>query len=247
MFKQLSTKTDVRMNLVDHLAELRRRIIISGLSLIIGVVLGFYFAESILQKLLELPGDLVYLYPGEAFFAYLKIALIMGIVLALPIILYQLLAFIVPGLEPKERKALLTGIPFAILLFAGGSFFAYRFLMPIAYLFFMGFATEGLKPMISIGSYLSFVLGVVLPTGLVFQLPLVVILLTSVGILQPTFLASNRKFVILAVFIMAAFLTPPDVVSQTLLAVSMLLLYEISIVLSKVMYNRRQQRLGAEN
>lgn len=230
--------------LVDHLRELRQRLIISLVSLVICVGIGFYFSENILDHLLTLPGDLVYLYPGEAFFTFLKIALLLGFVIASPILLYQVLAFILPGLSRDERRTLLVGLPFALILFAIGVAFSYLVMLPIAYRFFMGFATENLTPLISIGNYISFVLGLILPFGFVFQLPLLVIILTSIGLLTPEFLRKNRKFMILIVFTFSAILTPPDFISQTLMAGPLLLLYEISIIIARMVYWRRQKKLN---
>lgn len=245
MFKRLRrAKTgDSEMTLVDHLAELRRRIITVLAALFLGVLVGFYFSQQLVEYLMIIPGQLVYLYPGEAFFVHLKIALVTGIVLAFPVIIYQILRFILPGLKNSEKKVLFLGLPFAMVLFIVGVVFAYKVILPLAYSFFMGFGTDSLEPLISIGSYVSFVLGIVLPFGIVFQLPLIVLLLTSIGILSPEVLARYRKPIVLVIFILSAFLTPPDVISQTLMAGPMLLLYEFSIILSKlVFWNKHKGR-----
>lgn len=227
------------MTLVDHLAELRRRIIVVIIALFAGFLVGFYYSKPIVEFFLRLPGQLVYLYPGEAFFVHLTVAAIVGVVLSFPVVLYQILRFILPGLQDKEIRVLYLGLPFAMVMFVVGVVFAYQVILPLAYAFFMGFGTETLEPLISVGNYVSFVLGLVLPFGLVFQLPLVVLLLTGVGILNPRFLIKNRKYVILVIFVVAAILTPPDIISQFLMAVPMLLLYEVSIFLSRLMFRRR--------
>ena len=128
-----------------------------------------------------------------------------------------------------------------MLMFVVGVAFGYRVILPLAYSFFMNFGTESLEPLISIGSYVSFVLGIVIPFGIVFQLPLIVLLLTSVGILSPMVLTQYRKHIILVIFVISAFLTPPDVISQTLMAGPMILLYELSILLSKMVFWKRQK------
>lgn len=227
------------MTLVDHLAELRQRIMITMGTLVVTFVIGFYYSPAIVEYFMEIPGELVYLHPGEAFFVHLKVALVVAIIVSSPVILFQVIRFIVPGLLAKEIRVLYIGLPFALGMFALGVVFAYQVIVPLAYRFFMGFGTQTLQPLISIESYVSFVLGLLLPFGAVFQLPLVVLLLTSVGILHPETLTRYRKYTVLVIFILAALLTPPDVVSQTLMAIPMLLLYEFSIILSRIVFRRK--------
>ena len=230
------------MTLVEHLAELRARLIICVLTLVVGVVVGFYYSPPIVEFVTRLPGELVYLYPGEAFFVHLKVALVVGIILSSPVILYQAVRFVVPGLLDNERRILYLGLPISLVMFALGIVFAYEVILPLAYAFFLGFGTESLQPMISIGNYVSFVLGLVLPFGVVFQLPLFVVILTSAGILSPRTLVLYRKYFILVIVMVAAVLTPPDVISQVLMALPMLVLYEISILLAKLIIGRREGR-----
>ncbi|NLJ81202.1 MAG: twin-arginine translocase subunit TatC [Firmicutes bacterium] len=226
-------KSEEGMTLVDHLAELRLRIIKVIAALAVGVLISFYFAAPVIDFLLQIPGKLVYLHPGEAFFIHLKLAVVGGLVVSFPIILYQVLGFIMPALRQAEKTALYIGLPFVMFLFLMGVVFAYKLILPLAFSFFMGFGTESLEPLISISSYVSFVLGLVIPFGIVFQLPLLVLLLTRLGILTPQILTRYRKVTILIIFALSAFLTPPDVISQILMAGPMVLLYEISILLSK--------------
>ncbi|NLL43296.1 MAG: twin-arginine translocase subunit TatC [Firmicutes bacterium] len=240
MIKRRQTQIEEGLTLVEHLAELRSRIIICILTLIAGVLVGFYFSGPIVKFLMRLPGELVYLYPGEAFMMHLTVALAVGIILGSPIVLYQVIRFIVPGLLERERRLLYLGLPLSAVLFVVGVSFAYQVILPLAYKFFLGFGTESLEPMISIGNYISFVLRLVLPFGLVFQLPLIVLLLTGTGILRPETLVHYRKYMILMIFIAAAVLTPPDIISQSLMALPMVLLYELSIILAKVVVRRKQ-------
>lgn len=227
------------MSLVDHLTELRKRIMIIIGTLLVGVIVGFYYSPAIVEYLMQIPGELVFLYPGEAFIVHLSVALVVGIAIDFPIILYQVVRFLVPGLREKEMRALFIGLPFSLGLFAVGVLFAYKAILPIAYRFFMGFGTEQLAPLISIGNYVSFVLGLVVPFGVVFQLPLIVLLLAGVGILHPNTLVRYRKYIILLIFVVAALLTPPDIVSQTLMALPMVLLYELSILLCRVVFRKK--------
>jgi sec-independent protein translocase protein TatC len=240
--RQQQTESPVEgMTLVDHLTELRRRIIIIIGTFLLGAIVGFYFSPSIVQYLMRIPGELVFLYPGEAFMVHLIVALVFGLVLGLPIILYQVIRFLVPGLRSEEIRVLLIGLPFSLAMFVVGVVFAYRVILPIAYRFFMGFGTEQLEPLISIGNYVSFVIGLILPFGVIFQLPLIVLLLTGVGILHPDVLVRNRKYIILLIFVLAAVLSPPDIVSQVLMALPMLLLYELSILLCRVVFRQKLQ------
>lgn len=228
------------MTLVEHLAELRTRIIISILTLAVGVVVGFYYSSPLVEFITRLPGDLVYLYPGEAFMVHLQVALIVGVMLSSPVVLYQVIRFVVPGLLAKERRILSVGLPLSLLLFVVGIVFAYQVILPLAYKFFLGFSSDSLEPMISIGNYVAFVFRLVLPFGLVFQLPLFVLILTSIGVLSPAFLVRSRKYMILVIVIVATVLTPPDVISQTLMALPMLILYEVSIVLARLVVRNKQ-------
>lgn len=227
------------MTLVDHLAELRRRIMIIIGTLVVAVLVGFYYSSPIVDYFMQIPGELVFLYPGEAFIVHLTVSLAVGIVLSFPVMLYQVIRFILPGLLAKEIRVLYIGLPFSMGMFVLGVVFAYKAILPLAYKFFMGFGTATLEPLISIGSYVSFVLGLVIPFGVIFQLPLIVLLLTGIGILRPTTLVRYRKYIILTIFVVAALLTPPDVVSQALMALPMLLLYEFSILLSRVVFRRK--------
>ena len=208
MLQRLRRKANQQsdMTLVEHLTELRRRIIITLLAVAIAVVVGFYLSDRIVAYIAELPGSLVYLYPGEAFFVHLKLALVFGLAAASPVILYQLVGFVTPALNDVEKWALFVGIPFAALMFAGGVVFAYQVIVPIAYRFFMSFGSGTLQPVISIGSYVSFVLGIILPFGVVFQMPLVVVLLCWAGILTPQTLIRYRRFIILGVLLLQQFL-----------------------------------------
>lgn len=243
MFKRKGRNNAEGMTIVGHLTELRQRLIAVVVTLIGGALAGFYFSGRIIDFLLEIPQELVYLYPGEAFFAHLKIALILGVIIACPMILFQFVGFILPALQKHEKKTLFLTIPFIIFLFFGGVIFAYTIILPLAYRFFMEFGTQSLTPLISINNYVSFVIGLVLPFGLLFQMPVLVMMLTAIGILTPQFLSRYRKIMVLLVLIMAALLTPPDIVSQLLMAGPMFVLYEFSIMIAKIVFRKRQRRL----
>ncbi|MBS4031852.1 MAG: twin-arginine translocase subunit TatC [Clostridiales bacterium] len=177
----------------------------------------------------------------EAFFTHVRLAVVIGITFALPVTLYQIALFTMPGLTSEEKRYIKFGFPAAFLLFFLGILFAYRVMVPMTYVFFTGFSDGRLVALISVGSYVSFVLGIVIPLGLVFQLPLLVVVLTGIGLLTPDYLKKNRKYSVLVIFILAAVLTPPDVISQTLMAGPLLFLYEISILLSFLVCLRKRR------
>jgi len=170
----------------------------------------------------------------EAFTSYLKISVICGLFISLPFIAYQIYVFVRSGLTRKERGYVIFYGYTGFLLFIMGAGFAYLVLLPYALRFLLSFDGDNLKPMISISSYLSFLTIILLAFGGVFELPAVIIFLTKIGIVTPRILCRNRRYVLLVIFIIAAVLTPPDVFTQILLALPLLLLYEISILLSRM-------------
>ena len=233
--------TDRKMTLVEHLDELRRRIFVSIAAIIIGACVAFWKIQAILKLLMFPPVDhLAFFSPPEAFFEYCKLACFAGLFFASPVVIYQLWAFISAGLTQKERKMVLFALPFSVTLFLGGVVFAYFFVLPWALKFLIDFAGPNVYPILSMSKYLSFVIMMLLAFGIVFELPVVVMILSKLGIVTPSFLSRNRKFAIVAIFIAAAVITPtPDAFTQCLMAVPMLFLYELSIWISKLVYKRR--------
>lgn len=226
-----------QLSLVGHLSELRTRIIIAFVSIIIGTGIAYYYIDFILEILLAPAGKLYYMRPTEAFFTYMKVSIVGGFIMATPIILYQIWAFVKPALTVKEKYISNWVLPIAIVLFAVGIIFSYTLVLPAAVTFFMGFATNELQPMFSIGQYLDFVLSFVLPFGFIFELPLIIIIMGYFNLITSQFLKSKRKIFILLAFIIGAVISPtPDMFSQTMIALPMILLYETSLfVLAKVM------------
>ncbi len=233
------------MTLVDHLSELRRRIAISIVAIGIGAVIGFLLAEPIIKLLLTpLPdGEVVFLTVGGGFFVFLRVALIVGILLALPVILYQLWAFVAPGLLPEERRAPLPWIPMTVIFFLIGTAVAWVTL-PYAVGFLIGFEIEGsLTALPSAEAYFSFVTIMFLLFGLVMQFPIVLIFLDRLGILNVDQLRSMRRYVLLGVVIFAVVVTPGgDPISPIVLSGTMYLLYEFTIF----MMSRRQRSLESD-
>jgi len=253
------------MPLIEHLAELRKRLIISISAVGIGFVISFYFSKSIFDYLTkplsseiafrpEFPfiffieksrPSLVFLAPTEALWMYLKISLIAGLFLALPIVFYQLWKFVAPGLLPKERHYALPFVILSTTFFFIGAIFCFYLTLPFAIRFLLSYGTEQLRPMISVGNYIDFCLKFLLAFGLIFEIPVAIILLSRIGLITPDFLARNRKYAILLAFIISAILTPtPDIFNMTLMAVPIILLYEAGIISARIFAKKKVQ--GAE-
>ena len=241
----MSNADHMKMSFLEHLGELRKRILWSLFAIIAGLGVTLNFTDR-LMKLVRRPFDaaipgqkLVFVSPTEAFWVYMKVALIAGCVLALPVVLYQIWAFIAPGLHTHEKRFALPFVIIGSLFFLVGAAFAQLVVIPFAMRFLVTFPGPDLTPMISIGSYVDFVLKFTLAFGVIFELPVAITLAARVGIVTPEFLARNRKYAILINFILAAILTPtPDIFNQTLMAGPMLLLYELGIISARI-FGRR--------
>jgi sec-independent protein translocase protein TatC len=227
---------DRRLTLTEHLEELRNRVIKSFISVIIATCTLYFFVDIILASLVKPVGRLVFIAPHEAFIARIKIALFAGLFMSSPIILYQIWRFISSGLKSTEKKYVLIFGPFSLILFFLGAFFGYVIIVPIGMKFLLGFATDFITPMITISRYISFVGILTLSFGVIFELPLISLFLTKVGLVTPRFLSNRRKHAVVIIFIVAAILTPPDIITQCLMAVPLLILYEVSIIFSKFVY-----------
>lgn len=222
------------MTLVDHLSELRRRVAISILAVLVGSALGFWLAPSIIKLLLTpLPnGEVVFLTLSGGFMVYLRIAMIVGILLALPIILYQAWAFVAPGLMPGERRAALPWIPMSVAFFLLGTLVAWVTL-PYAVGFLLSFEIEGsLTALPSAEAYFGFVTFIFLIFGLVMQFPILLVFLDRLGVLSVEQLKATRRYVLVGVVVFAVVVTPGgDPISPLVLAGTMYALYELTILL----------------
>ena len=224
-----------------HLEELRRRLIVCFIAVGIGFVLSYGFKEKLFQILTQplisvmKTGDkLIFTGLPEAFFTYLKVAFLSGIILATPIIFYEFWMFVAPGLYNKEKRLMFPIVFLSTLFFVGGSFFGYFIVFPYGFKFFLGFASETIQPLPSMREYLSFASKLLLAFGVVFELPLIITFLAKLGMVSVSFLKKNRKYALLLFFVGAAILTPPDVVTQVMMALPLMVLYEISIVGAKI-------------
>ena len=232
---------DEKLPLTEHLVELRKRIVICIAAVGIGFSISYLFSEKLffilsrpLIVLLPEGNSFIFTNITEAFFTYLKLSFFAGIFIASPVILYEIWCFVAPGLYDREKRYLFPFVFFSSIFFLGGTSFGYFFVFPIAFKFFLGFNSEYIRMLPSIKEYLSFSCKFLLAFGIVFELPVFILFLSKLGIVNEKQLRSNRKFVIVIVFIIAAFLTPPDVVSQVLMAVPLIGLYEISIGVAKI-------------
>ena len=257
---------DAKMPFLAHLAELRQRLLWSVAAIGVGFVLTFSLSGRLLQLLqrplkVELtlqrqwpfilgrqkpsPPDLIFTAPAEAFWAHLKVALLSGLMVALPIMLWQVWRFVEPGLLPKERRFALPFVILSTIFFALGMAFCFVLVLPYAMTFLLTF-DPNLKPMLKVGEYIDFTVKFLLAFGAIFELPLAITIAARLGMVTPQFLSRNRKYAILLCFVASAILTPtPDVFNQTLMAVPMYLLYEVGILAARVMARRRAAALEA--
>ncbi|MEG6505799.1 twin-arginine translocase subunit TatC [Nitratidesulfovibrio sp. 1201_IL3209] len=229
------------MTLLDHLSELRVRLVRCLIALTVGFFACYGFAEELFNYLMipltrALPSGakLIYTALPEAFFVYMQVALVAGAFLASPYLFYQIWAFIAPGLYDEEKRHIIPIAGASALFFVAGAAFCYFQVFPYAFEFFVGFATDTIAPMPKLDEYLGFTLKMLLAFGLIFEMPLFAFFLSRLGLVTAQWMRKTRKYAILAIFIVAAILTPPDVFSQLMMAAPMLVLYEISILVAAV-------------
>jgi len=238
--------TDKKQPFLTHLEELRKRLIVCAIAIGIGFAICYAFSKQLFSFLIlpltkTLPPDstLIFTSLPEMFIAYIKVALIAGIILAIPVVFYELWMFLAPALYRKEIKYLIPFVFFSTILFVAGSLFGYFVVFPYGFKFFIGFATEDIQALPSVKQYFSFTIRLLLAFGLVFEMPVVVFFLTKIGLVTPDSMKKFRKFAILCSFILSAILTPPDVATQIMMALPIIILYELSIIISKGIYRKK--------
>ena len=237
------------MSLFDHLDELRKRLIIIVIVNFVAAILLFSQTEIIMSYLLEVnPGmELVYTTPSELLTVYIQLSLILAVTICSPITVYQVWAFIEKGLYEKEKKAILFTLIFGVVFFIIGVAFCYFMVLPTTLEFFVRIAIEEVSSMLSIHSYVSFVNMMLLAFVLVFEMPVIIFLLSKLGIIKPEFLKKNRGIIIVAIFIFASIITPPDVISQLMLGIPMVILLEFSILICTLVYKgKKKEELESE-
>ena len=243
-----------RMSFLDHLEELRHRLVLSAAAVFVGFLLSVTFINRIfefimrpLQQVLPAGGKLIYTEPAEAFLLYMKVAALAGLFLAAPVVLWQLWRFIAPGLYANEKRFAIPFVLFSTFFFAAGALFSHFVVFPWAWRFFAGFSTDYMQFTPKIGPVFSLYVRMMLAMGVVFEMPTLVLFLARIGLVTPRFLIRNTKYAVLAIFIIAAVLTPgPDIVSQMLMAGPMVLLYAISILIAWVFQKKKAPETAEE-
>lgn len=239
------------MSFLEHLEELRRRVIYSLLSVAAGFGVAWYFAERIFELMQrpivealrnhKMDEKLVYLNPTEPFNLYLKVGLVAGLFLASPLVLYQVWLFISPGLYRREKRYVLPFLVFTVGLFLAGGYFGYRLVYPAALDFLLGYG-EQFRPMITVGEYTDLFLTVILGLGLVFEMPVLVFFLALMGVVDAGFLWRNLRYAVLVIFMLAALLTPTtDIVNLCIFAAPMVALYLLSIGIAWLVHPKRRK------
>lgn len=241
---------------VEHLEELRKRLIICAVFFVIALVVGFYLAEPII-RFIQLDNKefenitLNAFKPGDPLKVYLEVTFVIALIFTSPVILYQLWAFVAPGLYETERKATLKYIPYSFVLFMVGLLFSYFIIFPNIMRFMMNLSEKlDIQQTIGISEYFSFLFKLVIPFGFIFQLPVITLFLSRIGILSPELMVKFRKYSYFVLFVIAVLIAPPDIISYILLSIPLFVLYEISIFIAKFGYRKymiaEEQRMREE-
>ncbi|MEK6791229.1 MAG: twin-arginine translocase subunit TatC [Deltaproteobacteria bacterium] len=244
------------INLTGHLRELRKRLIISLIALGVGFVAAYYRSEELYALLLaplraHMPqgqGHVIFTGIIEPFYIYMKIGLLGGVLLASPVIFYQVWAFVAPGLQRSERAGFLLIVAASAVLFISGVAFAYFVVFPFGFQYLLSYATEDLKPYLSMSEYFSFATKMLLAFGLVFQLPLAMLVLARIGIVTAYQMLSWWRYALVLILVASAILTPtPDAFNQLLMAGPLLVLYGLGIILAKLFGRRKEAKAASEH
>lgn len=227
------------MSLSDHLRELRNRILVCVVLLIISMLVGLHFAPDLVEMFLDIGKQyhyrFVYIAPQELLLQYFSVAFLLGLCVTLPVLFYQAWAFMRPGLKKNENLFFLFAMVFGLICFGGGVYFAYRVMLPFMLYFLITLSSASkVTASISVQNYMTFLMTVFVIFGIVFELPVVSVLLTQMGLLKVRWMKAGRRVVIVAIFVVAALITPPDIVSQVMVAIPMMALYELSIILCTI-------------
>lgn len=240
---QNRAERDKELSLLQHLGELRDRLMISSFAVLVTTAIAFFFAKDIILAL-EAPAHLgkplQIISPTEGFTTYMRVALFSGIALAMPVILYEIYAYVDPALRPNERRFILLLGPFILALFIGGMAFCYFLLLPQAIGFLFTFGSEVFEAAPRASEYISFVTTFILGVGLVAEMPVIIFALTRIGVVSRAWLAKRRGYILIICFVIGAVITPtPDPFNQTLVSVPMYLLFELGLLLSRIGGGRR--------
>lgn len=233
------------LTVVGHLTELRKRLIYSSIVLITAILLFYNFSESVVTHIVSIAPNInfVFIAPAELLMSYIKISVIGGFVVSAPFLLLQIWLFVSPGLTKSEKRTIAVSLFIGGIFFIVGVVFSYLIILPIMLQFFMGFQIEQIEEMISFSNYLTFIINTLLSFGIIFELPIIMVILTKFHIIKVDFIKKNRKYAILLIFIVAAILTPPDVITQSLLAGPMILLFEVGVIFASIVDKRDKKEV----
>lgn len=244
--KKRTNSEDMEMNLVGHLTELRKRLIITAISFVIFFIVGFIFVKDIYSFFeTDINFDLYYNSPGDIIWIFLTLAGIVALIGTTPVLSFQLWLFIKPGLTKSERKTSLAYVPAVFLLFILGLTFGYILFINLILPFLISLNDGMFIELFTVDKYFKFLFRMTLPFALLFEIPIIIMFLTSLGIFTPDFLKKTRKYAYFILLIIGALVTPPDIFLQLLVAIPLFMLYEISIYLSKIVYRKKQAKYKA--
>lgn len=241
--------TEPEQPFFSHMRELRRRLIIGVVAWLVAFMVCYNYAELLFQFIAEpvrqaLPegSSLVFIHATEPFFTYLKVAAVAGLLVSLPVLLWQLWMFVAPALYPGEKRLAVPFVLSSCLCFAAGTYFGFTFVFPIIFTFLInyGIGVSDVKAMLSIGGYLSMSTRLLLAFGLVFELPIVIFFLARLGIVDYHWLARNRRYAFLLAFVVGAMLTPPDLFSQVSIALPFIVLYEVGVWVARFFGKKKE-------
>jgi sec-independent protein translocase protein TatC len=249
--KKVHDNPEKEMSLSGHLKEMRNRIFVCLVLLVVAMLIGLHYAPRVVRALLDIGEQydytFIYVAPQELLLQYFSISILLAVCVTMPVLLYQIWAFVSPGLCKNENVFFLLAMIFGLICFGIGVFFAYRVMLPFMLYFLIDLSVgSGVKASISVQNYLSFLMTIFVIFGAVFELPVLSLLLTQLGLLKVSWMKKFRKIVIVAIFFVAAVITPPDVVSQVMVAIPMLFLYELSIILCTIFSKFRRKKVEEE-
>lgn len=236
-------ESDAEMNIVGHLSELRNRLIVTAIVFVAAFIVSFMFVKDI-YRFFE--NDINFVLnitsPADTIWIYFTIAGIMAIIVTLPILCLQIWLFVKPGLTNSEQKVSLGYIPAVFILFIGGLVFGYIIFINLILPFLFSLNDGMFNELFTVDKYFKFMMRITLPFALLFELPIIIMFLTSLGIVTPKFLRKTRKYAYFILLVLGAFVTPPDIVLQIVVAIPLFLLYEISIYLSAIVYKKKLKK-----
>ncbi|MBD7936178.1 MULTISPECIES: twin-arginine translocase subunit TatC [Cytobacillus] len=231
------------LNYIEHLEELRKRLILCIVAFVLFFIVGFLFVDHIYQWFVrDLKEQLIVLGPSDIIWVYFTIASVIAIAGTIPVVAFQLWQFVKPGLVSKERKITLAYIPALFVLFLAGLSFGYFVIMPTLFNFLTGLSEGMMEMSFTVDKYFQFIFHMTLPFGILFELPVVAMFLTSLGIINPYVLTKVRKYAYFVLVVISVIISPPDLMSDIIVSIPLLFLYEISITLSKIVYRRKLKK-----